>query len=156
MHIVLLILISTAPPPQPPNSLHINSSSNATNSVMLMINFDTSFSTDNTVEKYCIRSQSSRGVPGDTCVPVGSNYTSDELEAGGEYNFTVRAVNCVDQESNETEVITITPQSKSVVTGAGSPAKTLIFMSSPNLAVLRVFLITPKQHVVEFISAMPI
>lgn len=111
---MLHILISAAPPPQPPNSLQIANSSNTTNSVRLMISFDTSFSEENGVEKYCIRSQSSRSASSNSCVPAGSSYTSDGLEAGGEYNFTVRAVNCVDQESNETEVITVTPQSKSI------------------------------------------
>ena len=76
------------------------------------MNFDPSFSTENRVEKYCIRSQN-RACPNDSCVTVpGGSYMCDGLETGVEYNFTVRAVNCQDQESDETEVITVTPQSK--------------------------------------------
>ena len=112
---MLLILISAAPPPQPPNNLRINSSSG--NSVRLTITFDPSFSADNRVERYSIWSQNVTECPNDTSISAGVGgvpgyYTCDGLEAGVEYNFTVRAVNCGNQESIETDVITIAPRSK--------------------------------------------
>ena len=108
--------IFAAPPPQPPsNSIQVESSSgNSVNdsSVRLMITFDTSFSEENRIERYCLRSLNT-ACPKDSCIPAGGGYyTCDGLEAGVEYNFTVRAVNCGNQESNETEVIIIAPQSK--------------------------------------------
>ena len=110
---MFLILISAAPPPQPPNNLKIErSSGNSVNSVRLTITFDPSFSVDNRVERYSILSQNA-ACPNNSNVPAGGGYyTCDGLEAGVEYNFMVRAVNCGNQESNETEIITITPQSK--------------------------------------------
>ena len=108
----MIVLPSSAPPPQPPNTLRIDrSSSSSNNSVRLTMNFDPSFSEENKVEKYCIRSQN-QACPNDSCVTAGGSYTCDGLETGVEYNFTVRAINCRDQESSETEVITVTPQSK--------------------------------------------
>ena len=110
---MLLILISAAPPPQPPNNLQIKSSSG--NSVRLTITFDPSFSADIRVERYSIWSQNVTACPNDTSISAGvggGNYTCDGLEAGVEYNFTVRAVNCGNQESTETDVITIAPRSK--------------------------------------------
>ena len=112
---MLLILISAAPPPQPPNNLQIESSSE--NSVRLTITFDPSFSADNRVERYSIWSQNVTACPNDTSISAGVGgasgyYTCDGLEAGVEYNFTVRAVNCGNQESIETDVITIAPRSK--------------------------------------------
>ena len=90
-------------------SLNIEIESNADNSVRLTINFDAAFTRDNVVDFYCVKSVG--GVcPDYSCVSPYSSYTCEGLEAGGEYNFTVRAVNCGNQESNDTEVLTIIPR----------------------------------------------
>ena len=77
-----------------------------------MITFNASFYEDNRVERYCLHSLNT-ACPKDSCIPAGGGYyTCDGLEAGVEYNFTVRAVNCGNQESTETDVIIIAPQGK--------------------------------------------
>ena len=86
------------------NTFEIESSDD--NSVRLTINFDAAFTRDNVIDSYCVKSVG--GVcPEYSCVSPNSSYACEGLEAGGEYNFIVRAVNCGNQESNDTEVLTI-------------------------------------------------
>ena len=77
--------------------------------VQLTLNFDDTFSDDNRIESYCVRTQSNV-CPNDSCVPPNSSYVCDGLMAGGDYNFTVRAVNCGFQEGEETDLLTISPR----------------------------------------------
>ena len=105
-------IFSAVPPPEPLFTMNnfLLENSNINNTVRLTIKFDAAFSMEHRVDTYCIRSQN-RACPNDSCVPTDSNYTCDGLEIGREHNFTVRAVNCQNQESEESAVITITPQS---------------------------------------------
>ena len=103
-------ILYTASPPVPPinmNAMEIKS--RVSNSVEITIIFDTAFSRDNNVESYCIRSQGG-ACPNDSCVSPNNNYSCDGLEAGGEYIFTIRAINCGNQNGEETEVFSVTPR----------------------------------------------
>ena len=93
------------------NTFEIESSDD--NSVRLTINFDAAFTRDNVIDTYCVMSVG--GVcPDYSCVSPNSSYACEGLEAGGEYNFTVRTVNCGTQESNDTEVLTVIPRGEMI------------------------------------------
>ena len=100
-------------PPITDNLFAIESSVSFEQSVKLTLNFDDTFSEDNRLDTYCIRSQSNV-CPNDSCVSPNSSYVCDGLVAGGDYNFTVRAVNCEFQEGEESEQLTVSPRGRCV------------------------------------------
>ena len=111
-YIVLIVHLNTASPLVPPlnDDLYtIESSKDFEQAITFTIFFDDIFSRENRVDSYCVSSQSS-SCPNDSCVSPSHNYSCDGLIAGGDYNFTVRAVNCGNQEGDETEQLSISPR----------------------------------------------
>ena len=103
------ILHSTATPPAPSSSCALTEGTG--NTTQLTLSW-TEPPSDDSIDQYCINS--SPECPSDSSLCVGSNVSTHEYQVQEElqYNFTLFAVNCDDQNGTETAPVTVFPQGK--------------------------------------------
>ena len=83
----------------------------------LTLTWDETFTTTRAVQMYCVRSD----LCPEQCVESDTPFSCPGLVAGGEYMFWVRAVNCGDQEGEESRPLVVRPQGTLKQTKLNSP-----------------------------------
>ena len=72
----------------------------------LTLIWDETFTTTHSAQMYCVRSD----LCPEQCVEPDTPFSCPGLVARGEYMFWVRAVNCGDQEGEESQPLVVRPQ----------------------------------------------
>ena len=101
------VVYSIAAPPAPLFSeFSYSFSSLRDGEVTLNLTWDETFTTTRAVQMYCVRSD----LCPEQCVEPDTPFSCPGLVAGEEYMFWVRAVNCGDQEGEESQPLVARPQ----------------------------------------------
>ena len=109
-------LTNTAGPPSAPMCSSVTPSSAGEGMIDVVFNWTVPFDGGESIDHYQVTP------PTDPCgSPVTSTSNQYQLQCSGlrmdeVYNFTVRAVNCNNQEGPESGTITVTPQGELIVT----------------------------------------
>ena len=94
----------TGPAPAP---LYVHNISRENgNRIALSITWDSMFTATYAVNSYCVRASEGPCQP-ELCIPSSTNYICDGLQLKTHYNFTVQAINCKYQNSNDSSFLLI-------------------------------------------------